>query len=56
VVALERLAAIDGESVSAVLSRELLRLVSVHSAWLSREVAGFAEALAWPYAGVVGVE
>ena len=52
VVALERLAAIDGESVSAVLARELLGLVSVHSAWLSREVAGFAEALGWPYAGV----
>ena len=28
--------------------RELRDLVSVHSAWLSREVPGFAEALAWP--------
>ena len=48
VVALERLAARDGKSVDAVLARELLDLVSTHSEWLSREVAGFAEALAWP--------
>jgi hypothetical protein len=48
VVALERMAAIDGESVSAVLARELLDLVSVHAPWLSLEVPGFAEALAWP--------
>jgi hypothetical protein len=48
VVALERLAAVDGMTVSAVLARELLGLVSVHSEWLSREVAGFAAALAWP--------
>jgi hypothetical protein len=48
VVALERLAAIDDESVSAVLTRELRDLVSVHSEWLTLEVPGFAEALAWP--------
>lgn len=48
VLALERLAALDGETVSAVLARELRDLVSVHSAWLSQEVPGFAEALAWP--------
>jgi hypothetical protein len=48
VVALERLAALDGETVSAVLARELRDLVSVHSDWLSQELPGFAEALAWP--------
>jgi hypothetical protein len=48
VVTLERLAAIDGETVSAVLARELRDLVSVHAEWLSAEVAGFADALAWP--------
>jgi len=48
VVALERLAAIDDESVSAVLTRELRDLVSVHSEWLALEVPGFAEAFAWP--------
>lgn len=48
VVALERLAAIDGETVSAMLARELLDLVSLHSPWLSLEVPGFAEALHWP--------
>jgi hypothetical protein len=50
VVALERLAAVDGESVSNVLARELLDLVSVHAPWLSLEVRGFAEALSWPCA------
>jgi hypothetical protein len=48
VVMLERLAAVDGETVSAVLGRELRDLVSVHSEWLSQEVPGFAVALAWP--------
>lgn len=48
VVTLERLAAVDGMTVSAVLARELLGLVSVHSVWLSREVPGFAAAFAWP--------
>jgi hypothetical protein len=41
VVTLERLAAIDGETVSAVLARELRDLVSVHAPWLSAEVPGF---------------
>jgi hypothetical protein len=48
VVTLERLAAIDGKSVSAVLARELRDLVSAHAEWLSAEVAGFAEAMQWP--------
>jgi hypothetical protein len=48
VITLERLAALDGETVSAVLARELRDLVSVHSEWLSLEVTGFAEAMAWP--------
>jgi hypothetical protein len=48
VVTLERLAAVDGKTVSVVLARELRDLVSVHSEWLSREVPGFAAALAWP--------
>ncbi len=48
VVTLERLAAREGKSIDAVLSRELLDLVSTHSRWLSREVPGFAAALAWP--------
>jgi hypothetical protein len=47
-VALERLAANGSEPVSAVLARELRDLVSAHSDWLSEEVPGFAEALAWP--------
>lgn len=48
VIALERLAAVGGKSVSAVLARELRDLVSAHSEWLSREVPGFSEALGWP--------
>ena len=48
VVTLERLAAVDGKTVSAVLTRELRDLFSVHAEWLSREVPGFAAALAWP--------
>lgn len=48
VVVLERLAALDGKTVSTVLARELRDLVSVHSDWLSRDVPGFAQALAWP--------
>ena len=42
VVTLERLAALDGESVSTVVARELRDLVSVHAPWLSIEVPGFA--------------
>ena len=48
VVALERLAARDGETVSRVLARELLDFVSVHAGWLSLEIPGFGEALEWP--------
>ena len=48
VVTLERLAAVDGETVSAVLARELRDLVSVHAPWLGAEVPGFAAAFAWP--------
>jgi len=47
VVALERVAARERQSVSAVLARELRDFVSVHSEWLSAEVPGFAQALAW---------
>ena len=50
IVALERLAAADGKTVSAVLARELRDLVSVHAEWLTREVPGFAAAFAWPEA------
>ena len=50
VVTLERLAAVDGQTVSAVLARELRDLVSVHAQWLSAEVPGFAAALHWPEA------
>jgi len=52
VITLERLAALDGETVSAVLARELRDLVSVHSDWLSCEIAGFAESLMWPETGL----
>jgi len=48
VVALERVAARDGQSVDAVLARELLDFVSAHSAWLEGEVPGMLAALAWP--------
>lgn len=48
VLALEHVAAREGKSVSAVLGRELLDFVSAHSEWLSGDIAGFAEALAWP--------
>jgi hypothetical protein len=50
VVTLERLAAVDGKTVSAVLARELRDLVSVHAQWLAAEVPGFAAALHWPEA------
>jgi hypothetical protein len=59
VVALERVAALDGKTVSAVLARELRDFVSAHSEWLSHEVPGFAQALAWPelpLGGIAGSE
>jgi hypothetical protein len=48
IVALERVAGREGKSVDAVLARELLDFVSVHSPWIGMEIAGFAEALQWP--------
>ena len=45
IVALERVAEREGKSVDAVLARELLDFVSVHSPWIGAEMAGFAEAL-----------
>jgi hypothetical protein len=48
IVALERLAARDGISRNAALSRELRDVMSAHSEWLSAEVPGFAAALRWP--------
>jgi hypothetical protein len=48
VVALEHLAARDGKTVDAVLAKELLDLVSVHSEWLATIIPGFTAALAWP--------
>lgn len=53
VVTLERLAAIGGETVGLVLSRELRDLMSTHSEWLSQQVPGFAQALAWPEPALV---
>lgn len=50
VVALERVAARDAKTVDNVLSRELLDFVSAHADWLSADVPGFADALAWPHA------
>jgi hypothetical protein len=48
VVALERVAARDGQSVDSMLARELLDFVSANSVWLDREVPGMLAALAWP--------
>ena len=48
VTALQRVAAHEGRTVDAVLTAELLGFVSARSAWLDGEIAGFAEALAWP--------
>ena len=48
IAALERIAIRDGRSVDAVLARELRDLVSAESAWLCREIPGFAAALNWP--------
>lgn len=50
ILTLERLAAREGETLNALLARELRDLVSAHSEWLSREVEGFAKAFAWPEA------
>ena len=45
IAALERIALRDRRSIDAVLARELRDLVSSESAWLSREIPGFAHAL-----------
>lgn len=50
IVALQRLAAADGKTVSALLAWELRDLISVHSKWLASEVPGFAAAFSWPEA------
>jgi hypothetical protein len=49
VITLERIAARDDATVSAVLARELRDLISANSEHLSAEVPGFAEALYWPH-------
>jgi hypothetical protein len=48
ILTLERLAARDGITRNAALSRELRGVMSAHSEWLSAEVPGFAAALRWP--------
>ncbi|HEV7427844.1 MAG TPA: hypothetical protein VGQ46_15920 [Thermoanaerobaculia bacterium] len=48
ILALERLAESDGQSVDAVLARELLDVISAHSDSLLREISGFKAALRWP--------
>ncbi|HEV7427845.1 MAG TPA: hypothetical protein VGQ46_15925 [Thermoanaerobaculia bacterium] len=48
ILALERLAESDGQSVDAVLARELLDIISAHSDYLVREICGFKAALRWP--------
>lgn len=48
VAALQRVAAYEGRTVDAVLAAELLGFVSAHSEWLTEQIPGFAEALAWP--------
>jgi hypothetical protein len=48
VLTLEHLAARDGKSVDAVLTKELFDLVSANSERLASEIPGFVEAMAWP--------
>jgi hypothetical protein len=48
-VALARVAARDGESLSTVVVSVLRDFVSAHSEWLTLEVPGFAEAFGWPH-------
>ena len=45
---MEQLTAAEGATVSTVLAKQLLDLVSGNSAWLSQEVPGFEAAMAWP--------
>lgn len=42
------LEAVTAYGGAELLSRELLDFVSANAEWLSAEVPGFAEALAWP--------
>jgi endonuclease/exonuclease/phosphatase (EEP) superfamily protein YafD len=48
VLTLEHLAARDGKSVDAVLTKELLDLVSANFERLASEIPGFVEAMGWP--------
>jgi hypothetical protein len=48
ILTLERLAGRDGKSVDAVLTRELLDVVSANSEYLATAIPGFAAALRWP--------
>jgi hypothetical protein len=48
ILALEHVASRDGKTVSAVLGRELLDFVSANSEWLSSNIPGLTDVLAWP--------
>ena len=48
ILALEHLAERDGKSVSSVLARELLDVVSAESDFLAANIPGFTNALRWP--------
>jgi hypothetical protein len=48
IVALQRLAERDGKSVDAVLTRELLDILSAESDFLAAKMPGFPAALRWP--------
>ncbi len=48
ILALENLAEHDGKSVDAVLTRELLDVVSADSDYLATAIPGFTAALRWP--------
>jgi hypothetical protein len=48
ILALERLAERDGKSVNAVLTRELLDIVSAESEYLAEKIPAFTAALRWP--------
>jgi hypothetical protein len=48
VTALQRVAAQEKRTIDALLAAELLDFVSARSTWLAGEIAGLADALAWP--------
>jgi hypothetical protein len=54
VTALQRVAAQEQRSVDALLAAELLDFVSARSRWLTHEIPGFADALAWPASARTG--